>query len=355
MDRVTLPAVLNELAGASAPARSVLLVEDESDIREIMRRWLESGGYAVTTAASAEEALGHLEASPSAVALCDIRMPGRDGLWLAARIREQYPETAVIMASGVQDAGPAVAGLGEGVVDYLVKPFGGDRLREAVLHGLEWHRSAWDARQWRQTLEEDMQVRRSRLNAAIAANRVDSDETLASMLAMVTSSDRAALSHAYRVADLCVKIGRALQVPDVEIVVLGRAALLHDVGKLALPEAILGKPAPLAREEQTLVRLHPVLAADLLAQVPYLHGAIPLVRDANERMDASGYPRGVPAAGVALGARIIGAADAYDTMIHARVFRAAMSHADALLELERGSGSQFDPPVVAALQQIAAQ
>ena len=116
-----------------ARARRVLIVDDENTVRELMRRWLEAGGYSVTAAATAEEALGRLEMdAPPAVALCDIRMPGHDGLWLAERIRQRYPETAVIMATGVQDVGPAVESLRNGVIDYLTKPFGRDRLGEAV-------------------------------------------------------------------------------------------------------------------------------------------------------------------------------------------------------------------------------
>ena len=90
----------------ATPARRVLIVDDENGARDLMSRWLESGGYSVTTAASAEEALGRLSDQPSAVALCDIRMPGHDGVWLAERIRQQFPETAVIMATGVHDADP---------------------------------------------------------------------------------------------------------------------------------------------------------------------------------------------------------------------------------------------------------
>src|SRR5204863_7287309 len=127
-------------------AHSVLIVDDENGVRDLMARWLASGGYTVMTAGSAEEALGHLQDSPTAVALCDIRMPGHAGLWLAERIREDYPETAVIMATGVQDVGPAVKTLRQGVIDYLTKPFGPDRLREAGTRGLEWDESAWDAR-----------------------------------------------------------------------------------------------------------------------------------------------------------------------------------------------------------------
>ncbi|HMF59663.1 MAG TPA: response regulator, partial [Vicinamibacterales bacterium] len=159
-------------------AQNVLVVDDESGARDLMARWLESSGYTVTTAASAEEALGRLQDQPSAVALCDIRMPGHDGLWLAGKIREQYPETAVIMATGVQGAGPAVETMRRGVIDYLTKPFGRERLREAVTRGLEFHHAAWDARLWRESLQQEMAIRRTRLNDAVSAIHIDGDEAV---------------------------------------------------------------------------------------------------------------------------------------------------------------------------------
>lgn len=338
-----------------ASARSVLIVDDENGVRDLMRRWLEAGGYAVTAAATAEEALGRLESSdPPAVALCDIRMPGHDGLWLAERIRRRYPETAVIMATGVQDLAPAVESLRQGVIDYLTKPFGRDRLREAVLRGLEWHRSAWDVRRWRESLEQEMEIRRLRLSEAIGAIRVDSDEALDAMLAMLTLSDREAYSHAYRVAALSLSMGRVLGLEEEDLVRVERAALLHDIGKLAMPEAIMRKPAPLTPEELALVRLHPSIAADLVAQVPYLASSSDIIRDVHERFDGLGYPRGVRAADVSLAARIVALADSYDTMTRARVFRDAIPPGDAVLELARCAGSQFDPTVLEAFRRVIA-
>src|SRR5574339_1060393 len=192
----------------AARAHSVLIVDDENSVRNIMARWLEAGGFQVTTAGSAEEALGCLHQSPPAVALCDIRMPGHDGLWLAERIRQEYPETAVIMATGVQDVGPAVQTLRQGGIDYLTKPFGRDRLREAVTRGLEWHEAAWDARRWRESLEQEMTIRRSRLSNAIAGVRVDSDNMVDSMFAMLTLTDREMYEHGYRVAASAVSVAR---------------------------------------------------------------------------------------------------------------------------------------------------
>jgi response regulator RpfG family c-di-GMP phosphodiesterase len=336
------------------PAPSVLIVDDENGVRDLMTRWLQSGGYAVTSAATAEEALGRLETSPSAVALCDIRMPGRDGLWLAERIRQKYPETAVIMATGVQDAGPAVQTLRQGVIEYLTKPFGRERLQEAVTRGLEWHRSAWDARRWRESLEEEMLIRRSRLNDAVTALHIEDDDALDAMLSMLTLTDRDAYAHGYRVAALSVSVARILGVPDEELGTIEHGGLLHDVGKLAIPEAILRKPAPLTTEEQLLVRFHPTLGSELIARVPYLAGATSVVRDAHERMDGLGYPRGIHASEVSVGARIVCVADAYDTMTRPRVFRDAISPADAVLELERCSGTQFDPAVVEAFRRVLA-
>src|SRR3954462_2768391 len=291
--------------GHVAGAHSVLIVDDENSVRNLMARWLESGGFRVTTAGSAEEALGRLHEFPPAVALCDIRMPGHDGVWLAERIRQQFPETAVIMATGVHDADAAVQTLRQGVIDYLTKPFGKQRLREAVTRGLEFHHSAWDARLWRESLEQEMAIRRSRLINAVGGASIGNDEAVDAMLSMLTLTDREAYAHAYRVAALSVSIARTLGVPEGELAAIEHAGLLHDIGKLAIPEAILRKPAPLTAEEQAMVRCHPVLATELIGRVPYLHRAVPLVRDAHERMDGLGFPRGIHASEASLGARIV--------------------------------------------------
>src|SRR5207248_2127578 len=155
------------------------------------------------------------------------------------------------------------------------------------------------------------------------------------LLSLLTLADRDAYAHAYRVAALAASVGCALALPDEDMAALERAALLHDLGKLAMPDALLKKPAPLTVEEQAVIRQHPQIASDLLAPVPYLAAASELVRDAYERVDGFGYPNGTHAADVALGARIIAVADAYDAMTRPRVFRDAISGREALLEIAR--------------------
>jgi response regulator RpfG family c-di-GMP phosphodiesterase len=337
---------------ASALNASVLVVDDEPGIREILARWLAGGGYDVQTASSADEALRRVHDRPPAVALCDIRMPGRDGLWLVQHIRRDSPETAVIMATGVQDVGSAVTSLRQGVIDYLTKPFGRDRLRESVLRGIEWHKAATESRRWREALDAEVEARRRRLDGVLSALTIDNDAALDGFLNTLTLNDRDAYAHAYRVAALAASVGLALALPSDDMAALERAALLHDIGKLAMPEAVLSKPAPLTIEEQAVIRRHPQIASDLIAPVPYLAGAAELVRDAYERVDGLGYPNGAPATDVALGARIIAVADAYDAMTRPRVFRDAISPVEALLELERCAGTQFDLGVVDVFKRV---
>src|SRR5687767_13207460 len=126
-----------DMHSEAARQESVLVVDDETGIRDLMSRWLKAIGFSVKTAANAEDALQVLRSRPAAVALCDINMPGRDGLWLADRIRHEHPDTAIIMATALTDVDPAVESLRSGAVDYLTKPFGRDRLREAVTKGVE--------------------------------------------------------------------------------------------------------------------------------------------------------------------------------------------------------------------------
>jgi putative two-component system response regulator len=337
---------------AAEGKRSVLIVDDEPGVRHLMRRWLESRGYVVAVAAGADKALELLSAAPTAVALCDLRMPGHDGLWLADQLRREHPDTAVIIATGLNDVSAAIESLRRGVVEYLTKPFERDRLCEAVSRAVEWHRTACDSRRWREQLEDEVLARRSHLEDIIASQFVDSDDDLDVLLATLTATNPDAYAHAYRVAALSVAVARALELPQPEVATLERAALMHDLGKQAMPDAVLRKPAPLTVEEQRLIRLHPRIGSELIEHVPYLGLAAAVVRDAHERVDGLGYPNGKRTDDLSLLARIVAVADAYDTMTRARVFRDAMTPAAALAELERCSGTQFDVQIVEAFTSV---
>lgn len=324
----------------------VLVVDDEAPIRDVVSRWLRSRGYRVSTAATAEEALARMADEPAAVALCDIRMPGQGGLWLLERLRQEFPDTAVVMATGLNEVGPAVQSLRSGVVDYLTKPYSPEQLGDAVRRAMDWHLNLSVERKWAERLEREAVELEQRLARATAGLVIENDEAVDALLSMLTLHNEAAYSHARRVASLVVLLCDGLGRPDAEKRLIRRAALLHDVGKSAIPSSIIDKPAPLTGEEYELVRTHPDRAFRLLATIPYLREVAEIVRAVHERPDGRGFPHGLTLLQIPLGSRIIGVANAYDTMTTARAYRPTIPPGEALQELERGSGIQFDAALV---------
>lgn len=343
------------MATETAPTTAcddVLVVDDEGGVRNLMARWLHLSGYEVREAANADDALSEVRTSPVAVALCDIRMPGRDGLWLAGQLRERSPETAVIMATAFDDVGPAVRSLRNGVVDYLMKPFGRDRLQEAVTRGFSWHRAAVDARRLRHTLELDADERRRELAGVLQALHVEGPEGPDRLVRVLAVREPDVYDHAHRVAALAAAVARELEMPDPDIQVLTRAALLHDVARLLLPARITDKVGALSPEEDEMVRRSPETAYELMRAVPSLAAAAELVRSRHEHHDGSGYPANLQAGDIPLGSRILAVVDSFDTMTVPRPFRPARPAAAALAEVRAGRGVRFDPAVVDAFERV---
>ncbi len=220
---------------------------------------------------------------------------------------------------------------------------------EEASRAVERYRSAFESQQWCAQLEGELRSRATRIAEIIGSQYIDSDEALDILLATLTATNPEAYIHAHRVAALSATLARALGLSDAETATVERGGLLHDLGKLAMPDAVLKKPAPLTVDEQRLIRIHPSIGSGLIAPVPYLASAAVVVRDAHERVDGRGYPHGKRGDEVWIGARIVAVADAYDTMIHARVFRDPVTPDAALAELHRCSGTQFDARVVRAI------
>jgi two-component system cell cycle response regulator len=170
-------------------------------------------------------------------------------------------------------------------------------------------------------------------------------------LDLLQEKDPDTVSHSIHVSILCVEIARALALDEDRMADLSTAARLHDIGKIAVPDAILAKPGPLDAEEYRLVKTHAIVGAELLSSWG-LPGPAAIVRQHHERIDGAGYPMGLSGAQISLEARIIHVADAYTAMTWDRPYRGAMASDDALAELARHAGAQFDPDVVAALISV---
>jgi diguanylate cyclase (GGDEF)-like protein len=176
--------------------------------------------------------------------------------------------------------------------------------------------------------------------------------TAESLAAAMSAKDSYTADHARSISELAIEVGRDLGLPEAALEDLRYGAVFHDIGKIAVPDAVIHKAGPLTEEEFETIKTHPVVGADILAPVPFLYGVRTIVRHAHEHWDGSGYPDGLNRRQIPLGARIVLAVDAYHAMTSDRPYRARLSDREAAAELSAGAGSQFDPEVVEALLSV---
>lgn len=330
----------------------MLLVDDEPTERALVRGWIEPLGYPTREAATAEDALAALAEAPAGIAVCDVNMPGASGVWLAAAIRAQFPDTAVIMATAAREIETAVASLRNQVVDYLLKPFDQPRLVEALTLGRDWHNAAVAQGGLHEALQDRLRTRRAFVAAALAEAQETPEDALQGLVEILDLHERDGRGHATRVARLAVSMADEMGFDDAELAVMEHGALLHDIGKLDMPASILSKPAPLDEYEWRVMRTHPKVGYDLLRNQPRFADAAEIVLSHHEAWDGGGYPRGLERHRIPLAARILAVADAYDSMTHPHTQRPAMPPVLAIEEIGRCSGRQFDPRCVAVLGAV---
>ena len=333
---------------------TVLVVDDDPALRGALSSWVSELGYDVREAESAALALDALAAAPADVALCDVYMPGADGMWLASQIRDRYPSTAIIMATGAHDIDLAISSLRSNIVDYLLKPFGRARLIEALRLGVDWHRASKANEEIQESLEHRLRQRRAEVAATLANAQATVQDALEGLISMLELHEHDGREHAARVSRLAAALADELGLDSQTLVDVERGALLHDIGKIDMPASILYKPAPLDDAEWEIIRTHPQVGYDLLKKIPALGGAAEIVLASHEAFDGSGYPRGLAGKAIPLGARILAVSDSYDSMTRPHTQRPAMLPQQAINEIERCSGRQFDPRVANALGSVLA-
>jgi response regulator RpfG family c-di-GMP phosphodiesterase len=336
-------------AGTSADRSAggtVLVVDDEEVIRDLFCEWLGAEGYSCMCAADAAEALAiSAEEMPDA-ALLDLRMRGESGVWLARRLRERSADVALILVTGAQSFDAAVEGMRLGVLDYLLKPSSRREVLATVKRALEWRRSNLQARQERRHLEAEVEKRSVQLSDAFTQLHETSAGALDALLVAFSRRNPDALAHARRVARTAGLLAVAAGVDAAGLPDIQRGALLHDIGKLAMPDALMHKAGPLTEAEIAVVRTHPEIGHDIIATVPFLRTAAEIVVASHEWYDGSGYPRGLAGTEIPLGARITTIADTFDALTCSRAYREPVSAEAATAELVRCSGTQFDPGLV---------
>jgi HD-GYP domain-containing protein (c-di-GMP phosphodiesterase class II) len=246
-------------------------------------------------------------------------------------------------------AGPPAAAFAEPAGSYAAVPMA----RDGRVHGLLVMRSASPQFPLPSLRLAELLVGQA-VTALVGQTGGASRSAVSALAAAIDARDNYTHSHSRQVVHLAVETARLLGLSQGEIERVSDGALLHDVGKVAIPNEILFKPGPLTPEEWAVMREHPVIGERILRRTPELAAIAPMVRHEHERWDGGGYPDGLAGEAIPMGSRIILACDAYNAMITARPYRAPMSTADAMEELRRSAGTQFDPRVLDALLRVLA-
>ena len=331
------------LARARRPAR-ILVVDDESHVRSMIGATLERQGYDVQLATNGREALDILEHNAFDLVLTDIVMQDGNGIFLLDRIRGNQPNLPVVMVTAIHDISVAIDSMRRGAFDYVLKPFEREHLMATIARALEHRQALQESHNYQQNLEQVVRARTEMLRQAMEDLEHSYDITLEALGDALDLKDSETEGHSKRVTAYTIALARAMGISPAEIKVIARGAFLHDIGKMAIPDEILRKPASLTPEEQSVMREHCTRGFNILRKIPFLSEAAEIVFSHQEHYDGSGYPTGLRGGEIPIGARIFAVADTLDAITSDRPYRKG-------LKLD---GSHQNPQSARMLSTVAA-
>jgi response regulator RpfG family c-di-GMP phosphodiesterase len=324
----------------------VLVVDDEEPIRAMLIHFLEQRGYQTAGAADGSEALQMLARNPFDLVLSDVRMPGMSGLALLDEIVQRYPATGVVMLTGCEDVSMAVGAMKAGALDYVLKPFRLNDVEACVRRALDRHHQTLEKAAYLRQLESAVRLQTVELRRTLAHLEEASEITLEALVAALDAREHETKAHSKRVGEYTVHLARQLGVSREGLETIRRGAMLHDIGKIGIPDRILLKPEGLTEGEWREMRRHPQIGYWILSGVESLRSAAEIVLCHHERYDGTGYPRGLQGEAIVLGARIFSVTDSLDAMTSDRPYHRHVSWEEARREIAANAGSQFDPEIV---------
>lgn len=342
----------SERARLAMADRRLLVVDDDESVRRIVAEILGDEGYEPGTASSVDDALEKMRADAYPLVITDIKMPDRDGLWFLRTLRREFPETAVIMMTGYGQVDTAVEALKYGASDYLTKPIRVNHLSASVLRALDRRRLILENQAYQRGLEGAVEEKTREVERAYAEISETYRLTLEALVTALDARECETGHHSQRVVRYSLAIADRLGIHARDREDLARGALLHDIGKIGVPDHILLKPGPLDHEEWVEMRRHPEIGARILSDIHFLAPAAEIVLAHQETWNGHGYPRGLKGEEIPLGARIFAVADTLDAIISDRPYRRGRPIEYAREEIKRHSGTQFDPAVVEAFFEI---
>lgn len=337
----------------SKRAEQILVVDDDVWIVDVIAKQLGLANFTVDTTTDSTQVMDMLDSKHYDLVISDVWMPQIDGLALLRTIQEKYPYMGVLLLTAINDAATATQAMLDGASDYLVKPINETQLFLRVDRALERSRLLQERALYQKHLQEtvELQTRKLReqsqkLTQALEHLFVTYKATLNALQAALDVRDQSAPGHCKRVSKLAVRLARRMGFSGDDLVSIEHGALLHDIGKLGIPDAILMKPAPLSEEERAIVEKHPIVGCQVIGHIDFLRGVLPIVRHHHERYDGLGYPDGLKGKEIPILARIFSVVDAFDAQTHRRPYNIVRSIQNSLEELHANRGTSFDPQVV---------
>ena len=324
----------------------LLVADDDPAIRKALGIIL--AAYDVREAGDGAEALRLFEAEGADLVLSDLQMPAMGGLELLRRVKAADDTAAFIILTGAGTVENAVQALRLAADDYLVKPFNVDEVLLACERALEHRRLVLENRGYQQHLEARVAAQARELEGLLV-------DALRSLATAIDTRDDYTGGHVERVARYAAATGRELGLAGEALRALWIGALLHDVGKIGVSDAILKKPGALTAEEYAEMKRHPGIGGKVMDSSSFLRPGLPAVLHHQEHWDGTGYPSGLRGEEISLQGRIVAVVDCYDAIVTARPYRGAASEDDALAEIRACAGTQFDPAVVDAFVRAAAR
>ena len=324
----------------------ILIVDDEENIRDILEKIVQGFGYPYQSVKNGFEAITLLNQEPFDIVLCDVRMPILDGYQLVKSVLPSQPHLAFIMITASADAHTATKLFQAGVIDYIIKPFQSQEIRETLARTIDKQKKKIEEKMLVQSMENTLNQQATMINDALKIIDTSHKETLEALVNALDAREHETHAHSKRVRDYSLYLARKVGVDSKELMVVGQGALLHDIGKIGVSDAILLKPGKLTSDEWIEMRKHPEIGYSLLKDIPFLKGGSEIVLAHQERFDGTGYPRGLKKEKIPLGARIFAICDTFDCITSNRPYRTAMSMEQAVDEIKKYAGVQFDPEIV---------
>ncbi|MEF9425646.1 MAG: response regulator [Candidatus Mariimomonas ferrooxydans] len=323
----------------------ILVIDDEFSPREALRFVLKDI-YDVTVVSGGVEGLDFISQNPVDLVIVDIMMPEMDGITTLKKIKNNKPDIEVVILTAYASVETAKSAIRFAAFDYLTKPFDKDDVLKVVERGLEKKRAEEKLKLEQSKLRYRTKFLEEQVNIAKRDILLSYEGTIKALILTIDAKDHYTFDHSEHVARLSTEIGNALNMSGDEVERLGRAANIHDIGKIGIDEMILRKNGELTPEEFLEVKKHPRIGATIVEQVPFLQDAIPVILHHHERYDGRGYPMGLKSEKIPLNSRIIVVADAIDAMMHSRPYRHSFPMQRVFFELEHNAGTQFDPMII---------